>query len=70
MCHTTKDEAIVLTLFLVALYASKYLMWLCRVAALKSLPVHLVNALIFPILMDCWHLHLSIENGFVSSKQI
>ena len=28
-------------------------LWLCRVAALKSLPVHPFNALIFPILRDC-----------------
>ena len=28
-------------------------LWLCRVAALKILPVHPFNALIFPILRDC-----------------
>ena len=34
------------------LFISEFL-WLCRVAALKSLPVHPFNALIFPILRDC-----------------
>ena len=29
------------------------LLWLCRVVALKSLPVHSFNALIIPILRDC-----------------
>ena len=29
------------------------LLWLCRVVALKSLPVHLFNALITPILRGC-----------------
>ena len=33
-------------------FISEFL-WLCRVAALKSLPVHPFNALIFPILRDC-----------------
>ena len=34
------------------LFISEFL-WLCRVAALKGLPVHPFNALIFPILRDC-----------------
>ena len=34
------------------LFISEFL-WLCRVAALKSLPVHPFNALIFPIFRDC-----------------
>ena len=34
------------------LFISEFL-WLCRVAALKSLSVHSFNALIFPILRDC-----------------
>ena len=29
------------------------LLWLCRVVALKSLPVHSFNALIIPILRGC-----------------
>ena len=37
---------------LVLFFISEFL-WLCRVAALKSLPVHPFNALIFPILRHC-----------------
>ena len=39
-------------LCLLVLFISEFL-WLCRVAALKSLPAHPFNALIFPILRDC-----------------
>ena len=38
---------------LIFLLCISELLWLCRVVALKSLPVHSFNSLIIPILMGC-----------------
>ena len=38
---------------LIFLFCISELLWLCRVVALKSLPVHSFNALIIPILRGC-----------------
>ena len=56
-----KDFLIIAYLYL---FISEFL-WLCRVAALKSLTVHPFYALIFPILRDCLQ-SVSIFSGDTS----
>ena len=47
---------------LICLLCISELLWLCRVMALKSLPVHSFNALIIPVLRGCLQSHFNIEN--------
>ena len=54
-------------LYFKGLWFVSELLWLCRVLALKSLPVHSFNALIIPILRGCLQ---SLFNDHLSGKEL
>ena len=54
---------------LIFLLCISELLWLCRVVALKSLPVHSFNALIIPILRGCLQSLFNIPVPFRRKKR-